>query len=91
MTTWPLGEALARPEPLWWSCRGGHTLKRIPTDNCGEMWCMFIHRGRIAWSVSERDRGYTAGEKRLESIMDSQAPEAGFREFSDAAIDNNGL
>ena len=33
-------------------------------------------------------RGYT--REKTESIMDSQAPEAGFREFSDAVIDNNG-
>ena len=56
-------------------------------DNCGEMWYVYTSRENRMERLRE-SRGYT--QEKTESIMDSQAPEAGFREFSDAVIDNNG-
>ena len=56
-------------------------------DNCGEMWYVYTSRENRMERLRE-SRGYT--REKTESIMDSQAPEAGFREFSDAVIDNNG-
>lgn len=56
-------------------------------DNCQEMWYVYTSRENRMERLRE-SRGYT--QEKTESIMDSQAPEAGFREFSDAVIDNNG-
>ena len=79
------GEALACPEPLV------VIEAAIPSkefrDNCGEMWYVYTSRENRMERLRE-SRGYT--QEKTESIMDSQAPEAGFREFSDAVIDNNG-
>ena len=79
------GEALACPEPLV------VIEAAIPSkefrDNCGEMWYVYTSRENRMERLRE-SRGYT--REKTESIMDSQAPEAGFREFSDAVIDNNG-
>ena len=79
------GEALACPEPLV------VIEAAIPSkefrDNCGEMWYVYTSRENRMERLRE-SRGYT--KEKTESIMNSQAPEAGFREFSDAVIDNNG-
>ena len=56
-------------------------------DKCSEMWYVYTSRENRMERLRE-SRGYT--QEKTESIMDSQAPEAGFREFSDAVIDNNG-
>lgn len=56
-------------------------------DKCSEMWYVYTSRENRMERLRE-SRGYT--REKTESIMDSQAPEAGFREFSDAVIDNNG-
>ena len=56
-------------------------------DKCSKMWYVYTSRENRMERLRE-SRGYT--REKTESIMDSQAPEAGFREFSDAVIDNNG-
>lgn len=56
-------------------------------DKCSKMWYVYTSRENRMERLRE-SRGYT--QEKTESIMDSQAPEAGFREFSDAVIDNNG-
>ena len=79
------GEALACPEPLV------VIEAAIPSkefrDNCGEMWYVYTSRENRMERLRE-SRGYT--DEKTESIMASQVPEAVFREFSDAIIDNNG-
>ena len=60
---------------------------REQNDIYDEMWYVYTSRENRMERLRE-SRGYT--QEKTESIMDSQAPEAGFREFSDAVIDNNG-
>ena len=60
---------------------------REQNDIYDEMWYVYTSRENRMERLRE-SRGYT--REKTESIMDSQAPEAGFREFSDAVIDNNG-